>query len=201
MRDAVKTEVCSPLLRATEAMERRASERMDALRAQSEAQAKVLQDQVAQLTSMMAAVLGQRTGATRSPRRRGPTRPTRREDGGLGKLASRGGGGRGRGRASGARVIPSGARGPASGAAPGSAGAGAGNAGSRARASTPRRDAGRGRHAVTDSPPSSSRRPATAASKMDLSRRRGWPPSEPVSEALETRKSMGGWSITTTCTS
>ena len=62
VRDAVKAEA-EKNRAAMEAMERRASERMDTLRAQSEAQAKVLQDQVAQLTSMMAAVLGQRTGA------------------------------------------------------------------------------------------------------------------------------------------
>ena len=110
---------------------------MDALRAQSEAQAKVLQDQVAQLTSMMGRGAGTADGAAAGDdggdadfweggRRLGWRRPDRVIP-------------------SGARVIPFGARVVPSGAAPGSAGAGAGNAGSRARASTPRRDAGRGR--------------------------------------------------------
>ena len=81
VRDAVKAEA-EKNRAAMEAMERRASERMDALRAQSEAQAKVLQDQVAQLTSMMAAVLGQRTGAAAETT--GVTLDFGREDGGLG---------------------------------------------------------------------------------------------------------------------
>ena len=81
VRDAVKAEA-EKNRAAMEAMERRASERMDALRAQSEAQAKVLQDQVAQLTSMMAAVLGQRTGAATETA--GLTLDFGREDGGLG---------------------------------------------------------------------------------------------------------------------
>ena len=81
VRDAVKAEA-EKNRAAMEAMERRASERMDALRAQSEAQAKVLQDQVAQLTSMMAAVLGQRTGAAAETA--GVTLDFGREDGGLG---------------------------------------------------------------------------------------------------------------------
>ena len=81
VRDAVKAEA-EKNRAAMEAMERRASERMDALRAQSEAQAKVLQDQVAQLTSMMAAVLGQRTGAAAETA--GVALDFGREDGGLG---------------------------------------------------------------------------------------------------------------------
>jgi len=81
VRDAVRAEA-EKNRAAMEAMERRASERMDALRAQSEAQAKVLQDQVAQLTSMMAAVLGQRTGAAAETA--GVTLDFGREDGGLG---------------------------------------------------------------------------------------------------------------------
>jgi len=80
VHDAVKAEA-EKSREAMECMERRNSEKMDALRIQSEAQAKVLQDQVAQLTSMMAAVLGQRTSAAAEAS--GVSLDFGREDGGV----------------------------------------------------------------------------------------------------------------------